>query len=77
MKEEKEDLYYHWMEGSDHRLKSEDATEKNQQMKANRADKRYLLQYIGGQNDSSALSNRSTMPAVELAAASIRIDKTC
>lgn len=41
------------------------------------ADIRYLLQHLGGQKESSARNKRSTIPAVELAAANVRIDKTC
>lgn len=63
--------------GSSQRLKSDDAREKNHEKKASKAEIRYLLQYFGGQKDSSARSKRSTIPAVELAAAKVRIDKTC
>ncbi|KAL3515219.1 hypothetical protein ACH5RR_022121 [Cinchona calisaya] len=57
-------------EGSSQRLKRDDARENNQDRKANKADVRYLLQYLGGQKESSARNKRSTIPAVELAAAS-------
>lgn len=64
-------------EGSSQRLKSEEAIERNQVKKAIAADIWYLLQNFEGQYGFSARRKRSTTLAVEHAAASVRIDKTC
>jgi hypothetical protein len=69
--------YKNYKEGSNQRLKRDEANERNHVMKAIAADILYLLQNFGGQYGPSAWSRTSTTLAVEHAAASVRIDSTC
>jgi len=64
-------------DGSNQRLKRDEAIDRNQDKKAMAADIWYLLQNFGGQKDPSEWSRRSTTLAVEHAAANVRVDKTC
>lgn len=66
---------YH-KDGSNQRLKREEAIDKNHDKNAIAAEIRYLLQNFGGQKEPSELSKISTTLAVEQAAASVRIDNT-
>lgn len=68
--------YKNYKEGSNQRLKRDEANERNHVMKAIAADILYLLQNFGGQYGPSAWSRTSTTLAVEHAAASVRIDST-
>lgn len=69
--------YKNYKEGSNQRLKRDEANERNHVMKAIAADILYLLQNFGGQYGPSAWSRTSTTLAVEHAAARVRIDSTC
>lgn len=69
--------YKNHKEGSNQRLKRDEAIERNHVMKAIAADILYLLQNFGGQYGPSAWSRTSTTLAVEHAAPRVRIDRIC
>lgn len=64
-------------DGSNQRLKRDEAKHRNHDMKAIAADILYLLQNFGGQYGPLAWSMISTTLVVEQAAARVRMDNTC